>query len=151
VVGVFMSLSIYQGRTFGILTNMVDMDQGNRTALDRLTKDIRQANRVTSYGTNTITFEDFDGLPLVYTYTASNGKLTRTKGTSVTTLLKGCTSLTFNMYQRNMVAGSSAYYPAATLIECKVVGIDWVCSRKIMGVTSNVTGPQSARVVIRKA
>ena len=148
---VFISFAVYQGRSFTVLTNMVDLDQGNRTALDRLTRDIRQASRVTAWTTNSVTLEDWDGQALSFDFSPGAGTLTRTKGADVSVVLSGCDDLTFSMYQRNIIAGSYAYYPAATLPECKVVGMVWTCSRKILGKTSNVSTAQSARIVIRKA
>jgi Tfp pilus assembly protein PilW len=150
LMAVVISFSIYQGRSFAVLTNMVDMDQANRETLDRLSRDVRQVNRVTTYGTNRVILEDYDLLPLTYTYDATAGTLTRTKSGQSTVLLRGCDSLQFTMMQRNIVAGSFAYYPADDESTCKVLGVTWVCSRTILGRKTNITGTQSARIVIRK-
>lgn len=147
---VFLSFSLYHSRSFSVLTNMIEMDQANRIALDRMTRDVRQVNCVSYYGTNWIQFVDGDGLPLTYTYSPTSRTFTRTKGASSTVLLRECDSLAFNMMQRNIVDGSYAYYPADSTNECKVMGLTWACSRTILGKKTTITGSQTARVVIRK-
>ncbi|MEY2408501.1 MAG: hypothetical protein QOF48_1171 [Verrucomicrobiota bacterium] len=151
LLAIFISFAIYQGRSFTVLLNMSDMDQANRTALDRMTKDIRQVNKVTYYGTNWVDFEDFDKVTLTYRFSPSTHTLTRTKGTDTTILLREIESLTFTMMQRNLIEGSYEYYPAETLAECKVIGLLWETSRSIMGKKTGLSGTQAARIVIRKA
>ena len=43
------------GRSFAAMFNYVDLDDANRIAMDLLSRDIRQANRVTEFATNRLT------------------------------------------------------------------------------------------------
>lgn len=151
LLGVFTSFVLYQGRSFVVILNLADMDQANRNAVDRMSKEIRQVNKVTAYGTNYIDFEDFDNTTLTYRYSAGAGTLSRIKGGVTTVLLREVMDLQFALMQRNIVEGEYAYYPAETIAEAKVIGVTWEASRSIMGRRSGVSGYQTVRIVIRKA
>jgi hypothetical protein len=147
---VLASISMLSGRTFTAFANYVDLDDGNRIAMDTLTRDLRECNRVTGCSATVLTIEDPDGTPTVYTFNAATSTLTRTKGASTKTLLKGCDTLTFAIAQRNPVGGSYDVYPAATPATAKVVNVKWNCSRTIYGRKANTENVQTARIVIRK-
>ena len=91
---------------------------------------------------------------LTYNYNPTNQTLVRTKeGGSypgTTTLLTGCTYLNFGLYQRVPKMNSFDQFDAADLPTCKVVQLDWICSRKIFNKTANTETIESAKVVIRK-
>jgi len=144
------ALSFYSSFSFVSLTNYVDLDRYNRNTMDTMTKEMRQAKRVTDYATNSVTFEDFDGLSLAYTYSPGAKTLTRTKNGSSTVLLKDCDSLYFSIAQRTPVAGSYNVYPVATPGTAKVINVTWKCSRTILGKVANTENVQTARIVIRK-
>src|SRR5258708_3620857 len=72
------SFTVFTGHNFAALFNYVDLDDVNKTAMDQITRDVRQANQVTSYATNRLTLQDADGLPITYTYNSTNRTLTRT-------------------------------------------------------------------------
>lgn len=146
----FMTFVLYNSRSFSILANHLELHQGNRQALDTMTRDIRQVRRLTIYATNSVTFEDADGIALQYTYNPTAKTLTRTKGASSTVLLKGCDSMSFEMMQRNIIEGTYDYYPADEVETCKVVRIRWNCSRDLLGKKSQISEDQSTDVVIRK-
>ena len=144
------ALSLYSGRSFVSLTNYVDLDRYNRNAMDTMTKEMRQANKVKAFATNSVTFEDYDDLDLTYTYSPGAKTLTRVKNGSSTVLLKDCDSLSFTIAQRTPVAGSYEVYPVATAGTAKVINITWKCSRSIFGTVANTENVQTARIVIRK-
>jgi prepilin-type N-terminal cleavage/methylation domain-containing protein len=144
------SFSIFSGRSFAVLFNYVDLDDANRIAVDQITRDVRQANRVTAYAANSLTLEDSDGMPLSYSYDATARTLTRAKSGVSRVLLKQCDRLDFSIGQRNAVGGSYDVYPAATPATCKVVNVSWICSRTILGIRNNTESVQTARIVIRK-
>ena len=54
------SLMFFSGRSFVALANYVDLDNSSRSALDRMTTDIRQANKLTSYSATNLVFETTD-------------------------------------------------------------------------------------------
>src|SRR5213593_2487002 len=77
VVASVTAFSILSSRNFVVMANYVDLDNKNRIAMDTLSRDLRQCNKLTDYATNSITVEDFDGAPLTYTYSPGARTLTR--------------------------------------------------------------------------
>lgn len=147
---VLVSISMFSGRSFAAFYNYVDLDDYNRIAMDTLTRDLRQCNKVTACSAVSLTVEDSDGVDITYTWNANTRLLTRTKGASTRTLLKECDTLTFAIAQRNPVNGSYNVYPAASPATAKVVNVAWNCSRTILGRKANTENVQTARIVIRK-
>src|SRR5947207_9403335 len=163
------TMIFFSGRSYAALANYVDLDNKSRQALDRITKDLRQVDSVTSYDTNTLSSgqvvtnqlvvagKDTNGTAynITYTYNAAstNRTLTRTKSAGeyagTTTLLTGCTYLNFRMFSRVPQTNDLDNFTAASVAECKVVQIDWICSRKIFNQSDNTESVQSAKVVIR--
>src|SRR6266498_3896157 len=159
----------FSGRSYAALANYVDLDNKSRSALDQMSKEIRQVDCVTNSATATLPSgqvvtnrivlrgTETDGTTtytLTYDYNPTNKTLVRTKvGGSYPgskTLLTGCTYLNFGMYQRVPIDGTLEQFDAADYATCKVVQLDWICSRKIFKDTDNTESIQSAKVVIRK-
>lgn len=131
------------------MINYAEMAAASQTTADQLTRDARRANRVVIANANLIIFEDFDGVPLSYSYNGRRGTLTRTKGRTSTVLLKGCDVLTFTLGKRNP-DGAFEDFPAATAAECKVFSVAWQCSRTILGYKTTTENLSSAKIVIRR-
>ena len=149
------SFSMFCSRSFAALYNYVDLDDVNRIAIDKLTRDVRQANRVSAYDTNgmSLTLEDGDAArtPISFVYNATTRTLTRTRGAEVEiVLLKGCDQLFFWIGQRNTDVGGYDVFKAATIDTAKVINVRWVCSRSLFGRKENTENVQTARIVIRK-
>jgi len=91
-------------RSFAAIFNYVDLDDANRVAMDTLSRDIRQANRVKSFVTNgsvvTLTLDDSTG-DLSYSHDRVKKTLTRTTPTESRVLLQSCDTLRFDLRQRN--------------------------------------------------
>jgi prepilin-type N-terminal cleavage/methylation domain-containing protein len=156
----------FSGRSYAALANYVDLDNKSRLALDLMSKEIRQVDGVTDSGTATLpggqvvtnrivlSGKETDGTPYTISYNYTNQTLVRIKtggsypGTK--TLLTGCTYLNFGMYQRVPIDGSLDNFSATDLATCKVVQLDWICSRKIFKESDNTESIQSAKVVIRQ-
>ena len=144
------------GRSFAAFFNYVDLDDANRVAMDILSRDIRQANRVTSFTTNgagqRLVLEDFDLSSITYDYDSTNRTLTRIKGSESRVMLGECDSLAFDLRKRTPIRGTYEYYPAASteVANAKIIDVAWVCSRKIFGRRENTESVQTARIVIRK-
>src|SRR6185436_20379706 len=121
------------------------------TAIDQMTKDFRQAMRIGDFKSNKVVLEFGTNRPSIhYNYSKDEGKLDRHemgKNGSKRTLLTGCKRLTFSIYQRTPVLNTYDQYPAATNTECKVVAINWVASRTLLGSRANREEVQSAKVV----
>jgi Tfp pilus assembly protein PilW len=143
-------LGLYGGRSFAGLANYTDLDARSRHALDRLTKDVRQVNRLTASTSTSLTFEDADGSSLQYVYSPDARTLSRVKGGDTEVLLTECDNLSFAIFQRNPINGTYDQYPTASAATTKLINVTWTCSRKILGNTMNTENVQTAKVVIRK-
>lgn len=146
------ALISYTSRSFAALANYSDLNRSSLKALDYLTRDVRGASSVASFTTNQITFNMGAGKPtLSYSYSSTNRTLTRSDGTTSRVLLPDCDKVTFAMYQRTPVAGSYDQYPVADKTTCKVVTVEWTCTKKVLGKNTNTQHTQSAKVSLRKA
>ena len=150
IMVVLVAISLFSGRSFVCMANYVELDDNNRIAIDTMTRDLRECNKVLSSSTNSLQLEDFDGFTITYTFSPTLKTLTRSKAGASSTLLTGCESLAFSLGQRNTIAGTFDQFPAATVAEAKVVDVSWRCVRKILGVTANTEAVQTAKIVIRK-
>ncbi len=146
------TFSFYAARSFSALANYVDLDKCSRNALDLMSTEIRQTNRLLEYTTNRLTFENADGGTLSYVYDAAGRTLQRSLNGVMDTkpLLKECNFLQFSIFQRNPVGGTYNQYPAASASTCKLVQLKWICSRDIIDARVNTESVQSAKIVIRK-
>lgn len=147
---VLASISMLSGRSFAAFFNYVDLNDSNRIAMDTLTRDLRQCNRILAFTPSVLTIEDYDSATITYTYSSGGKTLVRTRNGVTRTLLRGCDTLTFSIAQRNPIGGTYDVYPAATASSAKVVNVSWNCSRTIFGRTANTENVQTARIVIRK-
>lgn len=136
--------------SFVSLDNYMDLDQTSRSALNLMSREIRQADRLQSHSATNLTFVDFDNTPLSYTYDPERRELVRTKGNESRVLLTDCDTLNFAIYQRNPVQGTYDQYPTADVNTCKLVQLNWRCSRINFGGPDNTEVVQSAKFVIRK-
>ena len=64
IVVTILILTVSTGRSFAEMVNYVDLDHYNRVALDMMTRDLRQARYLESFGSNSMRFVDKDGQPL---------------------------------------------------------------------------------------
>lgn len=166
LLAVIASFSAYSARFFVTLSNYVDLDRQSRLAMDRMGQEIRQAEKVTAYAADKITVL-VSSNQVTYAYLADQKRLIRQVGNATPqTLLTGCDSARFDIYQRqatNVDLTSSVsqilgllpisltpIYPVATVDNAKIVQLSWNCSRSILGKTANTESSQFARVVIRK-
>lgn len=150
-----MSIYLFGSRSFASLANYADLDKINRTAMDTLTREIRQAKQVTGFSTNGISFINGDDHSVSYYFNGANKQLVRNDVTANTTkaLVSSCTLLNFDVYQRNNISNTFDQYPAATnnwSETVKVIRLTWKASRTIMGSQRVSEDIQTARVVIRK-
>jgi hypothetical protein len=142
-------LVFYTAHSFAAMFNYVDLDQYSRNALDRMSMEIRQADRLVSSTTNQLVFS-YNGGTLSYTYDPTAQTLTRVFGAQTDVLLTQCRQLLFTIYQRNPIGGSYDVYPTGTATTTKLVQLNWTCSRSILGQAVNTESVQSAKVVLRK-
>lgn len=148
---VIAAISMFSTRSFYALFNYVDLDAMNKQAIDQITRDVRQSNRVKEATATKLVLEDSDGEELIYEYQEAARLVTRTKSGMVWTNLTECDRLTFSLGQRNTVSNSFEVFPVATTPDTiKVVNVSWLCSRTLFGRKENTESVQTARIVIRK-
>jgi hypothetical protein len=142
------SMTMFSSKSLAGLFNYVELSSANRLALDKMTREIRQTQRLSGFTTNKLTFVDFDGKKLVYQYFPSDRVLMRSKDGVDESLLTECDSLAFTAFQRNTLEGTFDQSRATN--DSKVINVNWTCSRTILGTRVNTEQVQSAKIVIRK-
>jgi len=142
-------VTFFSARSYVSLANYVDLETKSRNTLDTMSSEIRQANSLTSYTATSLTFQDYDGATLQYNFNPTAGKLYRVKNNQTKELLKGCDSLTFGIFQRNPT-NNYAVVSTTTPSLCKLIQLNWTCSRTILSAKVNTESVQSAKIVIRK-
>jgi hypothetical protein len=144
-----VSLHSFSIRSMAGLLNNVELERQSQHALDILSRDIRQVLRMTDSTSRSLTFLDQDGSALQFIYNPYTRTLMRVKGGQSEVLLEGCDDLSFQIMQRNTQKSSFDQFPAGSSDTCKLIQIDWLCSRQILGSTLNTECMQSAKIVIR--
>src|ERR1041385_8686095 len=147
----------YCARSFVALANYVDLDNASRSALDRMTTEIRQSNRLVSYSSTNLVFEMTEnGVTnnLTYKYNPAAGTLTRNYTNATTTLLSEIltNSFRFSTFKPQVDYDYGPLVPITngSPAVCKGVQLSWTCSRKILGKSATTESVQSAQIVIRK-
>jgi prepilin-type N-terminal cleavage/methylation domain-containing protein len=148
------SIFLFSIWSFAAIANYSTLDQANRTAMDLLTREIRQARAVVDVSTNSISVLDGEGVSVTYFFNPQNKQFVRNASDGThKLLLEDCNLLTFKLYQRNPINGTYDIYPAATnnwQATVKVVQLSWKTSRSLLHGRVNSENIQTARVVIRK-
>jgi prepilin-type N-terminal cleavage/methylation domain-containing protein len=142
-------LAFFSSRSFLAMANYTNLNQRSQFALDKMSKEIRQARALTAYSTNSLTFQDANGSPLQFTYNPSVRKLVRVAGGQTTTYLTECDALQFRIYQHTMQSNTFDCYDPATIANAKVIQVNWKCSRTIKGSKATTESVQSAKITIR--
>jgi hypothetical protein len=152
LVLVICSFTIFSSYSFAALFNYVELDDVNRIAMDRFTRDVRQCNRVKDSTATTLTLEDADGTSEIqYIYNPTDRTLVRAKTSEPReVILTECDRLLFTLGQRNPKGGTFDVVGTVNMDTVKVVNVSWLCSRTILGRIRNTESVQTARIVIRK-
>ncbi len=143
------SLSWFSSRSFAAVANYVDLDQASQFALDKMSKEIRQAQRLTGFTSTSLTFADVDNNALTFIYDPETRTLVRVSGGQTNTLLQGCDFLQFSKYQHTAISNTFDAYDPAYITNTKLVQVTWTCSRKILGAKVNTESVQSAKIALR--
>lgn len=156
-------LSIHALRSFAAMGNYISLDARNRTALDRITRDIQQATNVISFHTDATARWIKFGLPSLdvptvkYLWYADDQKLICEKpGQADQIYLTGCDEWNFAFYQGVPLPNSANVFRPATdsagapdPASCKLVEMSWKCSRSFLGKKWNTESVQTTRVMLR--
>ncbi len=145
------SLMVYNARSLAALSNYADLDRYSRTAVDKLSQDIRQSTVLISFTTTELQFNSSAGRSnITYTYYPDSRELVRRQGQNREVLLKECDSLTFTVYGRNNISNAWDQFVVTTAADAKLIKLNWTCSRTVLGQAVNTESVQTAKIVMRK-
>lgn len=148
------TIFLFTIRSFAAMANYSDLDKQNRYAMDKMTREIREAKKVTAYTTNSISLMNGSGNTVTYTFKPNSQQLVRDDGTSTQVLLNNCSLLSFSLFERPPVGYSFDRYPIANSDwqqNVKGVQLTWKTSRIVSGTpVINSENVQTAVIVIRK-
>jgi type II secretory pathway component PulJ len=158
IAGLALStIFVFSIRSFAALTNYSMLDKENRTAMDKMTREIREAKQVLNYTTNgasSLSIMNGDNQTVTYTFSPSAKKMIRqVSGAESEVLLTNCDLLSFSLFMRTPVTNSLQPYTLATndwQNTVKVVQLTWKTSCTLPNAQVNSENVQTARVVIRK-
>jgi len=141
-------------RRFASLANYAELDKINRTAMDSLTKEIRQAKLVTDVQSNSFSLINGDGVSVTYWFNPTVKQFVRSASDgSSKVLISSCALINFDVFQRNNIAGTWDQYPIATnnwSEYVKVIQLTWKAARPIPGGPGVSENVQTAKIIIRK-
>ena len=156
------SLWLFGSRSFVAMSNYADLGAKSRHALDLMSRDIRQATRVTGFeNTGTTRWlrvtNAASGEQVTYVWSASPRTLVcQRTGQADQVYLTECDRWDFDLFQRApQKNGSYVFFPATNtagaydLSICKLINMTWKCSRTILGSKVNTESVQTAQVVLR--
>lgn len=154
------AIFLFSVRSYAAMSNYAVLDQYNRQAMDTVTFEIRQAQKITDYSSNAtsraLTLLNGDGLNVTYTFdsTQQNVKRTASDGSSKI-LLTNCNLLNFGLYMRPPTNGTFDVYPVNMGTNwqqsVKVVQLSWKTAMNIYPTALQTSEDiQTARIVIRK-
>jgi type II secretory pathway pseudopilin PulG len=149
LLGSLAALYLFTARSFTDFANHMDLDNQSRMALDSMSRDIRQADRLATYATNQLSFL-LGTNQVSFTYYSTNRTLVRATSSNSTVLLNDCDYLRFDIFKRTPTNGTYESFPTATATNCKVVQVAWACSKNVYGKKADTETVQGARIVLRK-
>ena len=144
-----MVLSLYSSHSFAAIANYVNMDQHSQLALDKMSRELRQAHRVTDYSPTSLTFLDANNDSVQFIYDADARSLVRVAGGLTNAYLTDCDSLQFKNGQRTVISNTFDAYPPTYVTDTRLIQVSWICSRKILGARLNTESVQSAKIALR--
>ena len=162
VLAMGSSLWLFGSRSFVAMSNYSDLGVKSRHALDLMSREIREATRVTSFQ-NTGTTKWLavtnanSGQQITYVWSSSPRTLVcQRTGQPDQVLLTECDRWNFDLFQRApQKNGSYVFFPATNtagaydLSICKLINMTWKCSRTMLGSKVNTESVQTAQVVLR--
>ena len=145
-------------RSFAAMTNYATLDKCNRHAMDIVTSEIRQAQKVLSFTTNatstSLTILNGNGVNVTYAFDSTKQQFTRNDGNN-SVLLTNCNLVAFGLFVRPPASNSFDMYPLNTGVnwqqQVKTIQLTWKTSMNICPTAQiNSEDVQTACIVIRK-
>jgi hypothetical protein len=151
-------LMVFGVRSFIALGNYSILDQQSQLGVDQMTREIRQATTVVNWQTNAsskwILFTNaVEGFTVKYSWAADSRELVARYSSEGEDriLLRGCDKWDFSLWQRSPYKNlTNVFYGANTPALCKLINMDWKCSRSVLGTNLiNTETIQTAQIVLR--
>lgn len=152
------SLSIYSATSMRSMIDYTELNHSSRMALDQISREIRQSRGLASAPisnstTMSLSFKaDFGGVTVTnsisYDKTAKILTLSRTNELPV--YLKDCTFFNWKFFDHSTTAGNFNFVSTTDYTQCKMIELNWLCSRDNWRKATNSESIQSMKVVIRK-
>ncbi|HEY2082156.1 MAG TPA: prepilin-type N-terminal cleavage/methylation domain-containing protein [Verrucomicrobiae bacterium] len=160
VAGIVMGTFIYSATSFSAMGNYSDLDRNSRNAVDVLSREIRNSSALLSFTNSpkSLTFTNVTtGKTVTIAYDAVNRVLTLAKtGQATVTLLTQCDKWDFSLYSKAPIITTNITFSGATngsgatdITACKLINMNWRCSRTIFGSKRNTESIQTAEIVLR--
>jgi len=162
VIASVLTLAIFSAQNFVATANYASLDIQSRNALDRISREIRNATALSDFSTNNPQFlllvNANNASSATITYDAGSGTLTLARsGEPAQTLLTGCDSFSFQLFGRiPVITATNISFGASTnssgLVDknyCKIINLNWSCSRTILGSKLHTEVSQGAQVMLR--
>jgi len=147
---------VFSLRSFQAMSNYSILDMQNRVAMDKLTREVRQAWSISARNTNSLTLVDGNGNYVTYTFNPNTKQLIRNDNGMRTVLLDDCDLINFTMATRvpNTNINDFHYYTdlykTSDINQAKVINLSWKTKRTLPGGVAQSENIQTARIVIRK-
>lgn len=125
-------------RSFAAMTNYATLDKCNRHAMDIVTAEIRQAQKVLNFSSNStstsLTILNGTGVNVTYAFDSTKQQFTRNDGHTAV-LLTNCNLVAFGLYVRPPASNSFDMYPLNTgsnwQQQVKTIQLTWKTSMNI--------------------
>jgi prepilin-type N-terminal cleavage/methylation domain-containing protein len=162
VAGIVMGTFMYSATSFSAMGNYSDLDRNSRNAVDVLSREIRNSSALLSFSTTSPKYMTFTNVTtakaITIAYDANNRVVTLAKtGQTTVTLLTQCDKWEFALYSKapNITTTNITFYGATNgsgatdITACKLINMNWRCSRTIFGSKRNTESIQTAEIVLR--
>jgi hypothetical protein len=157
-------LSLYGLRSFAVMGNFADLDEKGRLAVDRISRDLRQATGVVSYRSSAdrktlVLTNALAATTVTYVWDADTRTLTSEEpGESPVVYLTDCESWNPSFFQDLPQPSTVLPLLPAThstgqfeLQSARVVKMTWQCSRSVPGMKGTTESAPSLQIVLRNA
>ncbi len=152
------TMMLFGAHSVAQLSNYAELDASNRQAVDRLTRELRQAQYVSGFNNNTnyswLTMRNGSHEDVTYSFDGTKKTMSRTVNGVPEVLLTNCTILSFSCYQRNPTLNGFEIYDIGKNNPqkyIKAVELTWRTRKTLSGsAVINSENVQTARIIIRK-
>jgi prepilin-type N-terminal cleavage/methylation domain-containing protein len=150
-IAIVMTVYLYSTKTFAMLANYAQLDQNNRVALDKMTRELRGAQTIVTNNANSITLSYPNGTPVTYLFEPNSRALIREAADGSSILLTNCDLLSFTVGQRNVTNGTFDSYLATPGLPVKEIQFSWKTTVKGGVAHSSSENIQTAKIIVRMA